>query len=287
MTATLSVLFCLQHLQIIHCTPIHFSIDSPMLRRSTVALKLRCIAGSSFSAFDHGVTQTLCRHEHAMRGTLSRQLHTTSRLYSSGSLFNISGLSHSRESGFLSKERGIPRTEFAPHLELIRSSEVEPFAEGRKLPTVDSLQPSPADSSQRSIQRSDGSGVSVAYLIKELESTKAAKEEVERLNMELRHKTKVLEGKLEEILDRLAALSIFAAVASIVGLYYRRELYDSILRFSPSARGFEVASNPSFDPAKVEQSVEIPATPFEESSPPTPAQIVDHPSFWRRMFWAH
>ena len=222
-----------------------------------------------------------------MRGTLSKHLHTTSRLYSSGSLFNLSGLSHSRESGFLSKERGIPRTEFAPHLELIRLSEVEPFAEKKKLPTTNSLQSQPASSAQTLIQQSDASGMSVAYLIKELESTKVAKEEVERLNRELRHKTKVLEGKIEEIWDRLAALSIFAAVASVLGLYYRRELYDSILRFSPSAGGFEVASNPSFDPVEVEQSVETSSTLFEEACPPTSDQIVDHPSFWRRMFWAH
>ncbi|KAL8704288.1 MAG: hypothetical protein Q9201_002542 [Fulgogasparrea decipioides] len=43
----------------------------------------------------------------------------------SNPLFNLGGLSTSRESQYLSKERGIPRTEFAPHLELIRSSEVD------------------------------------------------------------------------------------------------------------------------------------------------------------------
>jgi len=42
------------------------------------------------------------------------------------SLFNLGGLSTSRECQYLAKERRIPRTEFAPHLELIRSSEVEP-----------------------------------------------------------------------------------------------------------------------------------------------------------------
>lgn len=254
-----------------------------MLPRSPLAPTLRCIAGSNFSVFDHGVTQKLCRHEHAMRGTLSRHLHNTSRLYSSGSLFNLSGLSHSRESGFLSKERGIPRTEFAPHLELIRLSEVEPFAD-KKLPT-DSLQQPPA-STHKPIQQSDGSGISVAYLIKELERIKLAKEEAERSNRELRYKTKVLEGKLQEIWDRLAALSILAAVGSIIGLYYRRELYDFILRFSPNARGLQLASNTS-DIADVEQKVEMPATPLEEASPPTPDQAVHHASFWRRIFWAY
>lgn len=42
------------------------------------------------------------------------------------SLFNLGGLSTSRECQYLAKERGMPRTEFSPHLELIRSSEVDP-----------------------------------------------------------------------------------------------------------------------------------------------------------------
>lgn len=51
------------------------------------------------------------------------QFHTSSSR--SSALFNLGGLSTSRESQYLSKERGIPRTEFSPHLELIRSSEVD------------------------------------------------------------------------------------------------------------------------------------------------------------------
>lgn len=43
-------------------------------------------------------------------------------------LLNLSAFSGSKEAQYLSKERRIPRTEFAPHLELIRSSEVDPFA---------------------------------------------------------------------------------------------------------------------------------------------------------------
>lgn len=219
-----------------------------------------------------------------MRGTLPRHLYTTPRVLSSGSLFNLSGLSASRESGFLSKERGIPRTEFAPHLELIRLSEVEPFAE-KKLPT-NSLQP-PAASSHKPIQQSGASGNSVAYLIKELESTKAAKEEAERSNKVLRHKTKVVEDELERIRERLSALSIFAAVGSILGLYYRREVYDFIADFSPEAHVHQMASSPPFHLADGEQSMEIPAMPPEKALPPTPDQGLDHPSFWRRIFWAY
>ncbi|KAJ4409163.1 hypothetical protein N0V82_009542 [Gnomoniopsis sp. IMI 355080] len=42
-------------------------------------------------------------------------------------LFNLNGLAQSRESQFLSKERGIPRTEYSSNIHLIRSSEVDPF----------------------------------------------------------------------------------------------------------------------------------------------------------------
>lgn len=40
-------------------------------------------------------------------------------------LFNLNGLAHSRESQYLSKERGLPRTEYSSNIHLIRSSEVD------------------------------------------------------------------------------------------------------------------------------------------------------------------
>ncbi|KAH8753021.1 hypothetical protein F5883DRAFT_651174 [Diaporthe sp. PMI_573] len=46
----------------------------------------------------------------------------------SGSFFNLGGLGASREAQYLSKERGIPRTEYNSNIHLIRSSEVDPFA---------------------------------------------------------------------------------------------------------------------------------------------------------------
>ena len=49
----------------------------------------------------------------------------TSQRRAYGSLFNLGGLSTSRECQYFSKERGVPRTEFSPFLELIRSSEVD------------------------------------------------------------------------------------------------------------------------------------------------------------------
>ncbi|KAI4225416.1 MAG: hypothetical protein L6R40_008364 [Gallowayella cf. fulva] len=59
--------------------------------------------------------------------TPRRTYHTTPSL-AAGSLFNTGGLSHSREAQYFSKERGIPRTEFASHIALIDSSEVAPYA---------------------------------------------------------------------------------------------------------------------------------------------------------------
>ncbi|KAG7005884.1 squalestatin S1 biosynthesis cluster protein L1 [Physcia stellaris] len=57
------------------------------------------------------------------RTTIRRAIHTSPCPRSS--LFNLGGLATSRESQYLAKERGIPRTEFSPHLELIRASEVD------------------------------------------------------------------------------------------------------------------------------------------------------------------
>ncbi|POS75081.1 hypothetical protein DHEL01_v206523 [Diaporthe helianthi] len=59
-----------------------------------------------------------------------RQRFSTSRVSraGSGSFFNLGGLGASREAEYLSRERGIPRTEYNSNIHLIRSSEVDPFA---------------------------------------------------------------------------------------------------------------------------------------------------------------
>ncbi|KAJ4387245.1 hypothetical protein N0V93_007834 [Gnomoniopsis smithogilvyi] len=77
-------------------------------------------------------------------GSLSPRTFSTTTP-SLSALFNLNGLAHSRESQYLSKERGIPRTEYSSNIHLIRSSEVDPFPnapgaskhanpEGRHLP---------------------------------------------------------------------------------------------------------------------------------------------------------
>ncbi|KAL8806230.1 MAG: hypothetical protein Q9182_001505 [Xanthomendoza sp. 2 TL-2023] len=81
-----------------------------MARPSLLKPAARSLCSSTFS--NHATTRTF---------------HNT-RCLAGSPLFNLGGLSTSRESQYLSKERGLPRTDFAPHLELIKSSEVEPFA---------------------------------------------------------------------------------------------------------------------------------------------------------------
>lgn len=61
----------------------------------------------------------------SFQNILHHESHNSRRLASNSALFNLGGLSTSRESQYLAKELRMPRTEFSPHLELIRSSEVD------------------------------------------------------------------------------------------------------------------------------------------------------------------
>ena len=76
------------------------------------------------------ITTTAVRrllHPQTFHRPPSRSFHKAPNLAGSA-FFDLGRLSVSRESQHLSKEKGRPRTEFAPHLELIKSSEVAPFA---------------------------------------------------------------------------------------------------------------------------------------------------------------
>ncbi|KAI4223307.1 MAG: hypothetical protein L6R36_005511 [Xanthoria steineri] len=78
----------------------------------------------------HPLTPTTLRrliHPQTFHRPRSRSFHKAPNLPGSA-FFDLGRLSVSRESQHLSKEKGRPRTEFAPHLELINSSEVAPFA---------------------------------------------------------------------------------------------------------------------------------------------------------------
>jgi len=69
----------------------------------------------------------------SVRSSSRGPVHTRSFSVSSSScsgspLFNLTGLANSRETQHFSRERRIPRTEFSPQLQLLRASEVDPFA---------------------------------------------------------------------------------------------------------------------------------------------------------------
>ncbi|KAL8724991.1 MAG: hypothetical protein Q9166_007640 [cf. Caloplaca sp. 2 TL-2023] len=131
----------------------------------------------------------------------TRFIHHSPNLASSSPFYNLGGLSTSREAQFLSRERGIPRTEYSPQSQLIRASEVEPYTtksessvvkkeigggggggkkepgptEGDKIPASDitlaSKQPSisPVQAGNQA-----GEPPTMMYLIKELQETKFA-----------------------------------------------------------------------------------------------------------------
>lgn len=62
----------------------------------------------------------------ALPSPTTRLFHTSTP--SRSALFNLGGLAASREGQYLSRERGIPRTEYSSNIHLIRASEVDPFA---------------------------------------------------------------------------------------------------------------------------------------------------------------
>lgn len=85
-----------------------------MVRPPTLPLRLR---------------QRQRQRAHTLLPPAARLLHATAPARAGGSaLFNLGGLAASREGQYLSRERGIPRTEFSSSAQLIRSSEVDPFA---------------------------------------------------------------------------------------------------------------------------------------------------------------
>lgn len=79
-----------------------------------------------------GITSSISNRAHgAVRASNSRGrllFSTSQAVRGSGAFFNLGGLGASREAQYLSKERGIPRTEYNSNIHLIRSSEVDPFA---------------------------------------------------------------------------------------------------------------------------------------------------------------
>ena len=199
------------------------------------------------------------------------------------SILNLSGLSTSRESRFLAKERGIPRTEFSPHLELIRSSEVEPFA-GRD---ASSAVQSP---SALSLGHNGGvdSPLSVAYLIKELDATRVLQAKTANALQDLQMKYKSRE--------RDAVNLSFVTVLLIVGIANAsalKEMAEPVLQRCRSAREAALArygrlmSQPSTQSHMSSESRTAGAEVFGDATPRLDVDAQSTSAGWlHRLFWA-
>ncbi|KAL6716580.1 hypothetical protein ACLMJK_006147 [Lecanora helva] len=206
------------------------------------------------------IEQTRTSSGHA----LFRAFHSTP-CRSSGSILNLSGLSVSRESRFLSKERGLPRTEFSPHLELIRSSEVEPFMKKGASGASEKLSHSHFESMLPS----------VGYLLKELENLKTSNGKAEAA-------LRVANAKCESREREAAVLAVVTLVLT-VGLIYSAGLYQGLKLQDPSPETQIPQESSLFN-----------HEPFVDSKPEIPKQhtgsstVFDSGSStsWSQLIWA-
>ena len=222
-------------------------------------------------------------HTSALVGpSFTRGFHNTIPCAGS-SILNLSGLSTSRESRFLAKERGIPRTEFSPHLELIRSSEVEPFT-GRGA--------SSAAQSSSTLSPGHTSGVdsplSVAYLIKELDATRVlqAKTANALQDLQTRYKSR----------ERDAVNLSFVTVLLIVGIANAsalKEMAEPVLQRYRTAKEAALAkyhrlmSHPSTQTHIPPGSHTSDAEVFNDDTPRLNVDAQRASSSWlHRLFWA-
>ncbi|KAL8950595.1 MAG: hypothetical protein Q9222_003375 [Ikaeria aurantiellina] len=216
-------------------------------------------------------------HRHSFIRVSTRSFHGSPH-HAGSPLLNLAGLSTSRECQFLSKERGIPRTEFSPHLELIKSSEVTPF---------------------RANQSTDGAATAIAigdspviaYLTKEVENTKAALVKVKEAERALRRRLHKTEREAEWLLT--------ATVALVLYLAFSEEIKKSWRGFTTSFHGSPWQQDTSLvqalPPRAHRTETVIPDVPLQRSSPPVAdmqATPISDPIVHRsqprfaRYFWA-
>ena len=171
-------------------------------------LRLAC---ESFIAFQRPLSSScLLKAPSSQR---RHDLHTTSRRLGSP-LHNLSGLSASREAQHLSKERGIPRTEFSASLELLKSSEVDPFGgpgSSRAASTVAPEQPVPAIEESVKSPEQD-----VQQLQNTLDKVKAQGRRHRERNKEQAVTIKALQDKFE---DAFISVNTARGVAFILFLW--------------------------------------------------------------------
>ena len=215
-----------------------------------------------------------------LRDSAFRSFHSTP-LRAGGSFLNLSGLSVSRESRFLSKERGIPRTEFSPHLELIRSSEVDPFTGRDASSSLSQLANSklPSDPTDQNL-------LSLGYLMKELETARIVNTKSEAAFRELHAKflKREKEAALLAVLTAVLTLSILFSeeLGYLLGpvVHWRQVFIEDISRMFAGTMTNHKNSSKSERPqiiemADIEQDISL-VLPMD-ATPRTR---------WSRMLWA-
>ena len=152
-----------------------------------------------------------------LRTSLQRRPFHATPSYAAASFLDLSNLSISRESRFLAKSQGRPRTHFSPHLELIRSSEVDPFTE--RGPKAEETVYNNANIYDYPGGMS-GKPVSMANILEELVHTRAARESAERKLEELQ--------SMASRKQREGELLVMVTVVLFLGLVFRDQLWDSV-----------------------------------------------------------
>ncbi|KUI64205.1 hypothetical protein VM1G_11007 [Cytospora mali] len=147
--------------------------------------------------------------------THSRPLSTT-RTLQSGSFFNLGGLGASREAQYLSREKGIPRTEYSSNTHLIRSSEVDPFASN---PAV-----------APSVAASRTTGQSTFRLSQDMDHVKfdGQYQAAEEGSSETNGDPNRLRAKSKGLQPRVILVSVFVSTIAFIGyqVYQERELAE-------------------------------------------------------------
>lgn len=145
-----------------------------------------------------------------------RPFHTTNPC-AAGSILDLGNLSISRESRFLARTQGRPRTQFSPHLDLIRSSEVDPFIE--RASKGEETAGTYGNGSETPGCLS-GKPVSMANILEELAYTRAARESAER-NLE------ELQSKITRR-ERESGVLVIITAFLFMGLVFRDQVRDTI-----------------------------------------------------------
>lgn len=213
----------------------------------------------------------------------------TSRCLNSA-LFNLGGLSTSRESQFLAKEYGRPRTDFAPHLELIRSSEVDT----QKAPGF-IISPASITNKQKVVNGSsvtfspDGSATMSQKSYHDLQYSITTLQG--KLN-ESEHESRKLLEKYEKASEDASLTRVLCTIFALAILFNHeiRDFHVAALQAWQRYRGeeerFVEGENPSQSSLQLPELMWKADVDSDPGNPDTEAAHPNDPWTFSRLFWA-